>query len=53
MPKAEPHLNDYIYRSDKFTPRAFVSHAANVKARDMSRLDLIDRLRDKILLTKD
>ena len=53
MPKAEPHLNNYIYRSDKFTPRAFVSHAANVKARDMQKLDLIDRLRDKILLTKE
>ena len=24
-------LDEYAYRSDKFTPRAFVSHAANVK----------------------
>src|SRR5688500_2954960 len=32
MPKANPALADYVYRSDRFTPKAFVTHAANVSA---------------------
>ena len=53
MPKAQPDLNEYIYRSDKFTPKAFVSHAANVKKADLDKIDMLPRLRDKILLTKE
>src|SRR2546423_11268717 len=28
-------LETYIYRSDKFTPKSFVTHAANVKLDDL------------------
>lgn len=52
-PKAEPSLGEHVYRSDKFTPKSFVSHAANIKASDMESLDLLPRLRNKILLTKE
>jgi hypothetical protein len=35
MPKAETGLETYVYRSDKFTPKAFVIHAANVSKGDL------------------
>lgn len=44
-PKAEPRLNAYVYRSDKFTPKAFVSHAANVTKGDLEKLDMLPKLR--------
>lgn len=53
MPKANQTLNDYVYRSDKFTPRAFVSHAANVSASELSKVDMLPRLESKVLLTKE
>lgn len=53
MPKANLALNDYIYRSDKFTPKAFVTHAANVASGSLEKLDMLPKLRDKILLTKE
>jgi hypothetical protein len=46
-------LEDYIYRSDKFTPKSFVTHAANVKKADLEKIDLLPKLRDKILITKE
>ncbi len=33
-------LANLIFPSDKFTPRSFVSHAANVRLADMPKLDL-------------
>jgi hypothetical protein len=53
MPKAETGLETYVYRSDKFTPKAFVSHAANVSKGDLEKLDMLPKLRDKVLLTKE
>jgi hypothetical protein len=53
MPKANPTLADYVYRSDKFTPKAFVTHAANVSAGNLEKLDMLPRLTDKVLLTKE
>jgi hypothetical protein len=46
-------LNTYVYRSDKFTPKAFVSHAANVKRNELEKVDMLPRLRSKVLLTKE
>src|SRR5215471_16039871 len=37
------------YRSDNFTPAAFVSHAANRKPKDLARVDLLPRIRYKVL----
>lgn len=53
MPKAETGLDAYVYRSDKFTPKSFVSHAANVKKGEVESLDMLPRLKGKVLLTKE
>jgi hypothetical protein len=44
---------DYLYRSDKFSAQSFVSHAANRKAADLSKVDLLPRLSDKTLVTRE
>jgi hypothetical protein len=49
----EKGVNQYIYRSDKFTPKSFVSHAASVKAEKLSEVDLLPRLENKVLVTKE
>jgi len=46
-------LDQFVYRSDKFTPKSFVSHAANVKRTTLSSVDLLPRLSNKVLLTKE
>lgn len=53
MPKANADLTDFIYRSDKFTPKAFVSHAANVSASELAKVDMLPRVENKVLLTKE
>ena len=42
-----------IYRSDKFSPSSFVSHATNVKRRDLGEVDLLPKLQLKVLVTKE
>jgi hypothetical protein len=46
-------VEPYIYRSDKFTPKAFVSHAASIKAEKLADVDLLPRLENKVLVTKE
>jgi hypothetical protein len=46
-------LERYVYRSDKFTPRSFVSHAANVKAEDLAKIDMLPKLENRVLITKE
>lgn len=41
------------YMSDDFTPKAFVSHSANVKEEKLDEIDLLPRLRNKVLLTPE
>lgn len=53
FPDSVKELESYVYRSDKFTPKSFVSHAANVEADSLAGIDLLPRLRDKVLLTKE
>src|SRR5229473_6072919 len=43
----------FVYRLDKFTPKSFVSHAANVSRDDIGKIDLLPQLRDKVLLVKE
>jgi hypothetical protein len=47
------YLAEYIYRSDKFTPKSFVTHAANVKKADLEKMDLLPKLKNKVLITKE
>lgn len=46
-------VSDLCYRSDRFTPRAFVSHAANVKKDDLAKIDLLPRIKHKVLVTPE
>ena len=41
------------YVSDSFTPASFVSQAANVAAADLKEVDLLPRIRHKILVTPE
>ncbi len=41
------------YRCDQFTPKAFVSHSANVKRADLEKIDLLPRIRHRALVTPE
>lgn len=45
------HKNTYI--SDDFTPRSFVSHSTNVKFEELENIDLLPRIKNKILITPE
>jgi hypothetical protein len=49
----EDPVGKYLYRSDKFTPKAFVSHAANKTEAALTKDDLLPKLRGMILNTKE
>jgi hypothetical protein len=49
----EPNTSQFVYRSDKFTPKAFVTHSSNVKAEDLPKMDLLPKLRNRVLITKE
>ncbi len=42
-----------LYRLDSFTPKAFVTHAANVPADQLKEIDLLPKLKNKVMLTKE
>ena len=46
-------LTGYIYRCDTFSPKAFVSHAANVKVEQLKNIDLLPKIDLKLLITKE
>jgi hypothetical protein len=46
-------LEEYAYRSDKFSPKAFVSHATNVKRHQLDEIDMLPKLEGKVLITKE
>ena len=41
------------YRSDKFTPASFVSHSAKATRGQLAQIDLLPRIRHKVLLTPE
>src|SRR5688572_30013730 len=43
----------YLLRLDDFTPASFVSHAANRNRRQLEHIDLLPRLQNKVMLTKE
>ncbi|HVB32775.1 MAG TPA: helix-turn-helix domain-containing protein [Patescibacteria group bacterium] len=53
FPEPKSTLANYAYRSDEFTPRSFVSHIAGTSRAKLSRTDLLPRLKDKVLVTKE
>jgi hypothetical protein len=46
-------LESLIERSDEFTPAAFVSHASDRTKKELSKIDLLPRIRNKTLVTKE
>jgi len=53
FPSKGSPLEKHIYRSDKFTPKAFVSQAANIPVDRLEQVDLLPRLENKVLITKE
>ncbi len=53
FPEEDSPMDEFVYRSDKFTPRAFVSHATNMKKKQLDEIDLLPKIENKILLTKE
>ncbi len=45
--------HELCYLSDNFTPAAFVSHAANVPRDKLDKVDLLPRIRHKLLVTPE
>jgi predicted transcriptional regulator/DNA polymerase IIIc chi subunit len=46
-------MSELFYKSDDFTPRSFVTHASNVKAEKLKEIDLLPRIKDKVLLVPE
>jgi hypothetical protein len=45
--------DQFLLRVDDFTPASFVSHAANRKKTQLEAIDLLPRIKDKVMLTKE
>ena len=48
-----PSTKAFLQRVDDFTPASFVSHAANRSKKELTKIDLLPRLKDKTMLTKE
>lgn len=46
-------IEGITYRSDYFTPKAFVSHYANKTSEDLRQTDLLPQIKGKVLLISD
>ncbi len=46
-------LKAWIIRVDKFTPASFVTHASNVKKEKLKDIDLLPKIKDRCLITKE
>jgi hypothetical protein len=44
---------DKVYRSDKFTPKSFVSHSASVSREKLNEIDLLPRIRHRLMLVPE
>jgi hypothetical protein len=47
------NIAEITYRSDRFTPKAFVSHAANVPQQHLAKIDLLPRVKHRVLITPE
>lgn len=43
----------HVIRIDNFTPASFVSHAANISRKKIHEIDLLPKIRDRAMLTKE
>jgi hypothetical protein len=44
---------DKVYKSDKFTPKSFVSHSASVSRGKLEQVDLLPRLKHRVFLVPE
>jgi hypothetical protein len=44
---------ELAYATDSFTPASFVSHASNVKREDLTKVDMLPRIRNRVLIIRD
>ncbi len=44
------NIKGIVYETDNFTPKAFVSHATNVKRENLAKIDLLPRIRYKLMI---
>jgi hypothetical protein len=47
------NTHNVLVRVDDFTPASFVSHAANRKQSQLQNIDLLPKIKDKVMLTKE
>lgn len=45
--------NEWVYSTDSFTAASFVSQAANVKPEKLKEVDLLPKIRNKVLVIRD
>lgn len=48
-----PRTQEYLERVDDFTPASFVSHASNRTPDELAAIDLLPRIQNKVMLTKE
>lgn len=46
-------LPEIVYRTDGFTPASFISHAANVKNAVLKKVDLLPKIKHKVLVVPE
>jgi|SRR5215469_932841 len=46
-------VGEFVLRLDKFTPKSFVTHSANVSKEKIEDVDLLPQIKDKVLLVKE
>jgi hypothetical protein len=46
-------LEELVYPTDSFTPSSLVSHASNRKQKDLEKIDLLPRIRHRMLIVRD
>jgi len=52
MPDRED-TQEVLFRCDNFTPASFVSHSTSVKRKQLKKIDLLPKIQDKTLITKE
>ncbi len=46
-------IDELVYADDNFSPASFVTHAANRKREELADIDLLPKIKDKILLVRE
>jgi hypothetical protein len=44
---------ELAYATDNFTPASFVSHASNIKREELAKVDMLPRIRYRVLIIRD